>query len=74
MAVLTDDGLGLSSSSEDAGGGGSGKQTMLGRGGTNVAVTGNRIDIKVWDHILVLFLWKCLYNFHCYMSPFNEIH
>lgn len=43
-AVLTDDGLGLSGSSDS--GGGSGQQAMLGRGGTNVAVTGNRIDIK----------------------------
>lgn len=46
--MLTDDGLGLSCSSGDPGGGGSGRQS---RGGTNVAVTGNRIDIKVSDHI-----------------------
>ena len=45
--MLTDDGLGLSGSGDEAGGGGSGRQSVLGRGGTNVAVTGNRIDIKV---------------------------
>lgn len=45
-AVLTDDGLGLSSSGDEAGGGGSHRKSVSSRGGTNVAVTGNRIDIK----------------------------
>ncbi|XP_045135367.1 WD repeat-containing protein 81-like isoform X3 [Portunus trituberculatus] len=45
-AVLTDDGLGLSSSGDEASGGGGHRKSVSSRGGTNVAVTGNRIDIK----------------------------